>query len=413
MKMFVQYGAGNIGRGFIGALFSNAGYNVEFIDVNMEVINALNERKQYPVRIVAKKGNHQMQIKNVCGIDGRDSLLVAQAIAGADIMATAVGVNILPRIVPNIVEGLRLRFKSNNINPLNIIICENLIDADKLLAKLINEQLNDAEKAQFNDYVGLVEASIGRMVPVMTEEMKRSDNLLVCVEKYCMLPIDKAAFKGKIPEIPELYPYSPFEYFIRRKLFIHNMGHALAAYMGHIEGFTYIWQAIENPYIKLLTQRAMIESAKALSKHFEVPLAAIMEQIDDLLLRFSNAELGDTVDRVGRDLKRKLSSSDRLAGAVKLCQAEGVEAVYICAGIAAGLFFESQDDQGTQFVKEMLKSKGVVPVLNEICGLDADEKEKEYIKSYYELLKTGATIKELLLMCEEFEEEAIALKNIV
>ena len=30
----VMYGAGSIGRGFIGALFSEIGYEVVFIDVN-------------------------------------------------------------------------------------------------------------------------------------------------------------------------------------------------------------------------------------------------------------------------------------------------------------------------------------------------------------------------------------------
>ena len=34
----VMYGAGNIGRGFIGQLFSQSGYSVSFIDVNKEII---------------------------------------------------------------------------------------------------------------------------------------------------------------------------------------------------------------------------------------------------------------------------------------------------------------------------------------------------------------------------------------
>jgi len=32
MKYFVQFGAGNIGRSFIGQLFSRAGYEVIFIE---------------------------------------------------------------------------------------------------------------------------------------------------------------------------------------------------------------------------------------------------------------------------------------------------------------------------------------------------------------------------------------------
>lgn len=40
------------------------------------------------------------------------------------------------------------------------------------------------------------------------------------------------------------------------------------------------------------------------------------EHIDDLLYRFKNKALGDTIFRVGCDLTRKLSAEDRLAGAI-------------------------------------------------------------------------------------------------
>jgi mannitol-1-phosphate 5-dehydrogenase len=237
--------------------------------------------------------------------------------------------------------------------------------------------------------------------------------LLVCVEKYSMLPVDKAAFKGEIPEFPELFPFSPFEFFIRRKLYIHNMGHALTAYLGYIENYSYIWQSIENPNIKVIVQRAMLESAKALSKRFHVPIENILDQIDDLLLRFSNAELGDTVARVGKDLKRKLSSADRFSGAVKLCEAEGIEPIYISAGIAAGLFFDAEDDEGTKYVKDMLAGSGMDDVLTNVCEIDTNKKSASYIKSYYKLLKSGKNLSELLNRCEDFAQEMLERKKIV
>ena len=48
MKKFVMYGAGNIGRGFIGQVFSDAGYQVGFVDINKEVIGKLNSDNEYP-----------------------------------------------------------------------------------------------------------------------------------------------------------------------------------------------------------------------------------------------------------------------------------------------------------------------------------------------------------------------------
>jgi mannitol-1-phosphate 5-dehydrogenase len=398
MKTFVQYGAGNIGRGFIGQLFSDAGYFVHFIDVDPVIINALNSQKRYPVNIVSDGDNSEVWVDNVDGISGLDSINVAQRIAGCDLMATAVGVNILPRIVPNIIAGIRERVRMGNEKPLNIIICENLINADKLLFQLITEHLDSNEMNYFKEKVGLVEASIGRMVPVMTDEQKQGNVLRVCVESYCELPIDKAAFKGKLPEVPQLLPFEPFEYYIMRKLFIHNMGHALTAYLGALLNYEYIWQSVENRDIRLFAQRAMKESALALSGRFNVPLVIIENYIDDLLNRFGNKALGDTVARVGRDTNRKLSANDRFAGAIKLCEEQGVLPVHISAGIAAGFIFD--DDNGNQ-LKTKLAEDGIDNTLADICSL---KDRKGFIKKYYEYMKNGYLVRDLLILAEQFSE---------
>ena len=151
-------------------------------------------------------------------------------------MATAVGARILKFIIGNIVAGLRKRWARTD-KPLNIIICENLMDAEP-------DRREDAQGAPhrreecklFDERVGLVEASIGRMVPVQTDEMKDGDPMRVCVERYGFLPTDKAAFKGEIPDIKNMVPFAPFDFYIKRKLYIHNMGHATCAYLGDLLG---------------------------------------------------------------------------------------------------------------------------------------------------------------------------------
>jgi len=342
---FLQYGAGNIGRGFIGQVFSDAGYSVQFVDVNTEIISALNTYGRYPINVLSNDGSEELWVENVSGIDGMDSEKVALAIANTNLMATAVGVNILPRIVPNIVAGIKLRIKNGNNDPLNIIICENLIDADKLLRKLITENLDSSEKIFFENNVGLVEASIGRMVPIMTDEMKMGNVLRVCVERYHELPIDKNAFKGEIPFFEHLHPYSPFEFYIKRKLYLHNMGHCLTAFLGELMGVEYIWQAIGNPNVKVIVQRAMTESALALSNEFGVPTYELMEHVADLMLRFANEALGDTCERVGKDITRKLSPNDRFVGAARLIDMCGFSPVYVSLGISIGLFLETKSEE--------------------------------------------------------------------
>ncbi|HOV69814.1 MAG TPA: mannitol dehydrogenase, partial [Clostridia bacterium] len=349
---FVQYGAGNIGRGFIGQIFSKAGYEVVFVDVNMEVVDKLNQDRRYPVKIVSAENIREEIIENVRAVDGRDADRVAQEIADADMMATAVGVNILPRIVPVIAEGLRRRHEAGR-GGLDIIICENMIDADKMMRKLLIEALPEELAGKINRLVGLVEASIGRMVPVMTTEMQQGNILRVVVEEYDLLPVDKDAFINPIPPVPNLRPFSPFEFYIRRKLFIHNLGHAVCAYLGYLKGYSLLCKAVNEESVRGIAYRAMQESAQALSIKYSVDKAELDEHIDDLLYRFANPHLGDTTERVGKDTIRKLSPNDRLVGAAMLCRETGVHCTYIPVGIAAALLFAPPEDTASCEVKEM------------------------------------------------------------
>lgn len=385
----VMYGGGNIGRGFIGMLLSNSGYEVNFIDVVDSVVNTLNEKHQYPVRIIRTDGYTDIDVKNVSAVDGKNPDAVAEAIAEADIMATAVGVNVLKFIVENIANGLRLR-KERGAAPLNILICENLMDANKVIEGMIKEYLNDEEKAWFDENVGLVEASIGRMVPVQTEEMKDGNPLRVCVENYGFLPVDKDAFKGEIPKIKDMVPFSPFDFYIKRKLYIHNMGHATCAYLGDILGLEYIYEAIENDEIYIIVKGAMEESARALSKKYGVSLEEIMLHITDLLNRLANTALGDTCKRVGGDPKRKLSPVDRLIGSSSLALKVGITPAYIAIGAAAGLHRYINEAEGMEQSEATAKT-----VLRDVSELDTDGELTQLILSMYRMIIEGKSLGEI------------------
>lgn len=380
-----MYGAGNIGRGFIGQLFSESGYEVVFIDVNQEIINCLNRDGKYPVGILSEAGCRETVVTDVRGVNGLDIGKVAEAIAEADIMATAVGVNVLPKIVKPVAEGLKKRWRSGRTDPLNIIICENLLNADRYLAELIKRELDEDEINCFERLVGLVEASIGRMVPVMTPELQEGNILRICVEEYSELPVDRDAFKGGIPQIRNMQPASHFAFYIQRKLFIHNMGHALTAYLGKLKGYSYIWEAIQDPVIKVAVLKAMQDSARALSMEHGVELKKILDHVDDLIYRFGNKLLGDTVNRVGNDVTRKLSPNDRLIGAANLCAAHGIGPANICLGIAAAMKFDSADST-LKGVAGIIEAKGPEAVLTEICGLTKENAVYGQVLELYGLL---------------------------
>ncbi len=393
----VMYGGGNIGRGFIGALLSQSGYRVTFIDVAEPVVKALQDNERYPIRIVSTEGYEDVCIENVTAANGNLPEAV-DAIAECDIMATAVGTRILKFIVPNIVAGLRKRWAMNK-GPLNIIICENLNDANKILEGMLKEQLTLEEQQKFDQTVGLVEASIGRMVPVQTEEMKDGEPMRVCVESYGFLPVDKAAFRGEIPQIKNMVPYEPFDFYIKRKLFVHNMGHATCAYLGGLLGLEYIWQAIAIPEIRVLVQNAMLESALVLHKHYGADLAALQLHITDLLYRFTNVALKDTCQRVGGDPARKLSPEDRLIGSAKLAMEQRITPAYIAVGIAAGI--------KRYLAENELEATQAKTVLKEVSQLDMESPLAKLVLEYYDMICGGCTIKQLMEKAEEEKHTAM------
>lgn len=372
MKKAIMYGAGNIGRGFIGKVFSDSGYEVCFLDIMQDVIDEMNSRGEYTVRIVSNEGETDTTVRPVRAVNSTTEQAV-QEIADCDIMATAVGVNILPRVAPAIARGVIARMEQSG-RPLNIILCENQLEVDVLMRGWLYACFNDEQKKWADENLGLVEPSIGRMVPPLTPEMRAKDKLLICVEPYCELPVDRDAFKGEIPDLVGLVPYSPFEFYIKRKLFLHNGGHALCAYLGNLKGYEYIWQAIADPEIREAARASMLASAHALIAKFGEGVRENVESnVDDLLRRFQNRALKDTVARVGADPVRKLRRNDRVVGAALFCLEQGVDPSPIITGIVAALKFDRADDPTAPEIQKALCEQGVEYVMQRYMSLQPDE----------------------------------------
>ena len=174
-KTFVQFGAGNIGRSFIGRLFAEAGYRVVFIDVDSRLVSLLNERRSYPV--VVKQNDRPDQIRLIGGvsaIDGRDRAAVIDVLTQADGMATSVGQRGLQAVLPLLAAALELR-AANNAPPLDVIIAENLRSGAAWFRQNLGPLL--PEGFDLDSRLGLVETSIGKMVPIMPQDALNEDPL--------------------------------------------------------------------------------------------------------------------------------------------------------------------------------------------------------------------------------------------
>ncbi|MEM1582553.1 MAG: mannitol-1-phosphate 5-dehydrogenase [Candidatus Bathyarchaeia archaeon] len=374
MKIIV-FGAGSIGRSLVGYLFSRAGYEVVFVEVVDEVVRALNEKRRYKIA-VKDVYSEIVWVENVRAVHAEDVGKVSDEIATADIMATAVGVNNLPSIYPVIAKGL-IRRRNLGGGPIDILICENIRGASKLFREGLLKFLPPGYP--IDSAVGLVETCIGKMVPLMTQEQKREDILTVVAEAYDKIIVDARAFKCGIPKVLDIIPKENIAAYADQKLFVHNMGHAVAAYLGYLTdpSLKYVWEAISNPHIHKAVLRAMWESGEALIREYpgEFNGENMREYIDDLIRRFNNKALGDTIYRVGRDLPRKLSRNDRLIGALLLDEKHSVRYTCTTLGVAAAIQFRGKDENGKlypadEFFLKEIYPRGIDFILKEICGLN-------------------------------------------
>jgi mannitol-1-phosphate 5-dehydrogenase len=384
----VQFGAGNIGRGFLGQLFYETGYHTTFIDVVDELVEGINERGAYPLRIVAED-SRTMTIENVSAVHASDQEAVARAVAEADLGATAVGVSVLPKIAPALAAGLALRFENPGAAPLNVIVCENLIDAGPFLRGKVREHMAPRFHDALDTRAGFVEASIGRMVPVMTGEQRREDPLLVCVEPYCELPVDALGFRGPIPPLQHMKPMERFNAYVERKLFVHNMSHAVAAYLGYRRGHEYIWEAVKDPAVRREAEAALAETCAGLVARHGLDPAALKAHAEDLLHRYENRALGDQVARIAKDPVRKLGPQDRLIGAGRMCLEEGVPPDHVALGAAAALLYDHPDDDAAQEIQQVRKEKGPRAVLETVCNTPPEGRLGQLILDKLAMLEAG------------------------
>ncbi|ELY3598157.1 mannitol-1-phosphate 5-dehydrogenase [Cronobacter turicensis] len=364
----LHFGAGNIGRGFIGKLLADAGIGLTFADVNQTVLDALNARHSYQVRVVGE----QEQTDTVSGVDAVNSTSddVVTLIATVDLVTTAVGPVVLERIAPAVAKGLALRKAQGNERPLNIIACENMVRGTSQLKTHVFNALAESDKAWVESHVGFVDSAVDRIVP--PSESAARDPLEVTVETFSEWIVDKTQFKGELPTIAGMELTDNLMAFVERKLFTLNTGHAITAYLGKQAGHQTIRDAILDEKIRLMVRGAMEESGAVLIKRYGFDDAKHAAYIEKILGRFENPYLKDDVERVGRQPLRKLSAGDRLIKPLLGTLEYGLPHQNLVLGIAAAMHFRSEDDPQAQELAQLIADKGPQAALAQVSGLDAN-----------------------------------------
>ncbi|MGR3765484.1 mannitol-1-phosphate 5-dehydrogenase [Rossellomorea sp. NS-SX7] len=378
VKRTVHFGAGNIGRGFIGALFSKSGYHVTFVDIAEGIIGKLNEEGTYQVKLATEKQESET-ISNVSGLNNlHQENEVIEEITHATYLTTAIGPNILPRIAPLISKGIEKRVLTSD-EPLYVIACENQIGATDILKGHIMEQLSHDVKSKMEGKIHFFNSAVDRIVPIQNHE-----SLDVLVEPYYEWVVEA---NETIPPVTGMTIVGDLAPFIERKLFTVNTGHAVIAYLGYLKGKTTIDETLADENIAEQVKETLKETGAYLVKQYGLDESGHLSYIEKNIERFKNAYLNDGVTRVGRAPMRKLGPDDRLVRPTTEAQKAGLSYSYLAKAIAAALLFNHPEDQEAVELQNMIKENGVPYVLKKVSSLDESSPITEEVVRQYEELK--------------------------
>ena len=359
----VHFGAGNIGRGFVGLLLHEGGYELVFSDVAAPLVDAINGVSEYTVHEVGEGGRDTV----VTGFRAINSAThpdeVIDEIAGANVVTTAVGPTILKFVAPHIVAGLALRDPSSP--PLQIMACENAINATDLLRDEIVALSGDAWDALAGRAV-FANTAVDRIVPAQPD----GGGVDVTVEPFYEWAIERPPFGDEPPVIPGAHFVDDLAPYIERKLFTVNTGHAATAYFGAVAGVETISGALSDDSIASRVAAALEEtSALLVAKHGLDP-ADMASYRDTILRRFRNPALPDTVWRVGRQPLRKLSRHERFVGPAAEAAERDLSVDALVAAMAAALAFDDPEDAQSVDLQRMLRDQDAASVTSSVTGLE-------------------------------------------
>lgn len=367
MKRAIHFGAGKIGRGFIGALLSQAGYEVCFAEANPQLVDEINRRRGYTVH-VTDEICAELRIAGVSAVRA-DSGEAVRQLVDADLVTTAVGLGVLPRVAPVIAAGLRARKAAGVAAPLNVVACENGVRATSRLKASVYEALDAPTAAWAERTVGFADCSVDRIVPPV-----RSENPIdVVVENFYEWNVEEKSFVGGAPHIEGMNLADNLLAYIERKLFTLNTGHAITAYLGRMKGLATIDESIADPAIFAIVKEAMQQSGQALVEKFGFDRDAHFKYIDKIIGRFKNPYLKDDVTRVGREPLRKLSSTDRLVKPMMTAREYGLPCDKLLLGIGAALHYNNPEDPQSVKMQELIAAKGLRQAVSEITSIPATD----------------------------------------
>lgn len=355
MKLAIQFGAGAIGRGLLGKIIHDSGYELVFVDVFDKIVDQINEDGYVGLELM-DHDNEAIKLDKVsalCSTKTEDLEKIYEKIAQADIITTSVRVENLDSTSKILVKGLEK--KEANSPKVDIMAFENAFRASDILKNHILENSNFKEEdldklATFPNTVTdrIVQNKMvdGRSV------VEISDDFEAVIEQTKLKdpnskPIKDAEYTQNIDEELE------------RKLFLVNGVHAATSYFGHYKGYTMMDKAFGDEEILSDVKKLMEESSEVLIKKYSFDKDQLDKFKEAKLNRFLKTASHDEVARVARDPQRKLGKTDRLVSPAISAYDNNSSYDYLAKAIAYAFKYDNKEDEKAMEIQEYIKENGI------------------------------------------------------
>lgn len=380
----VHFGAGNIGRGFIGEILHNNGMKITFIDVNDQIITALKEKNKYEIGL-ADETKKLIPIDSVTGLNNQlEPEKVIEAIVDADTITTAIGPNILPFIAELLAQGINERSRQKVSKPIDVVACENMIGGSSFFKNEVLKHNIDLD--YLTEFVGFPDAAVDRIVP----EQSHEDPLFVEVEPFSEWVINETQMRNPELKLTGVHYVNDLQPFIERKLFSVNTGHATVAYTGALLGYETIDEAMEDSLVLAQLKSVLTETGSLLIKKWHFDPEEHEEYIQKIINRFQNKYISDAISRVARTPIRKLGHEERFIRPIRELHEYGLDASHLIGMVGMIFNYHDSSDEESQRLTEMLNQEDLMTVVTKVTGIKNQELIDSIIQDINRYAKVAA-----------------------
>ena len=363
MGRIVVMGAGREGKGHLGIIFSEGGWEVSFLDKDPAVIEAL-RCGQYEVTEYRAEATERKVISGYKAFLTEEKKACEKEIVEADMIALCLYPEDIREAVACILPMLGERSRQNPLKYLTVFSCTNESGLIPKIDGMIREWLDDKGLEWYKKKVSVVDTVVRRPVGA-----KSSSFLKLEAGVVCPLLIGEPVY-ADLRDVPWVEKcQGDMDLLKRLKVHTINTAHAACAYAGYLKGYRMIDEAKADSEIAEIVKGVLEESVPVLAKEYHISEEELWKLA---IFPDSRDAFCDPIIRVAFDPIRKLARNDRLTGNACLCLEHGVDPRNLILSITNGMAFDAPEDAQAAVIQRWIQEYGIAEVASKVTGLSLE-----------------------------------------